>query len=93
MVGKNITVDLLAAIYPFPLPTEVIRMNLEELEAAGFVTRTTDNGVWSFKSMLDRDALNDIVPQSQRRFLHARLAAAMSSGIDPKVTPPFHRTL
>lgn len=78
MIGKNVDVDLLKAVYPFSIPVEVLIHNLEELEAVGLLIKDHDREQWSFRSLLDRDTINEIVPQSQRRCLHAKVAAVLS---------------
>eukprot|EP00210_Caulerpa_lentillifera_P006470 g6182.t1 len=79
VIGKNITVELLEAVYPFTIDRKSIKRSLSELVETGFLQEDKENAIWVFRSMLDRDSVNEFVPQSQRRLLHAKVAAVLSS--------------
>jgi len=57
---------------------------------AGFLLEDKESAIWMFRSMLDRDSVNEFVPQSQRRLLHAKVAAVLSSETSLKASFQLH---
>ena len=78
VMGSTIYVDLLLASHPKPPSRRRLEGQLRLLRTEGFIKREEgSDSTWVFVDVLVRDVVYDMIPLTQRKEWHARLAAAM----------------
>lgn len=78
VMGNFVDVQLLCNFYPIPTSVDTLRQQLAELEDLNFLTTEEQDDVWEF-NMVERDVVYEMLPFTQRRQLHARLAQTLEA--------------
>ncbi|GMH42293.1 hypothetical protein BSKO_10212 [Bryopsis sp. KO-2023] len=88
VIGADITAQVIREVYPYNTYEYDVEMDMVELEGVGFITRCEDTRHshrtqrWRFNNQVARDAVYGLIPNGQRRRLHAKFAQVLQEGGD-----------
>lgn len=81
VVGHNATVELATSIYPYATHFHAVESDFLELEDTGLLLVEEENQILSlnFNCTTTRDIIYALIPNEQRRNLHAKMAEVVQS--------------
>jgi class 3 adenylate cyclase/tetratricopeptide (TPR) repeat protein/energy-coupling factor transporter ATP-binding protein EcfA2 len=79
VIGREFDAALLDATYPLALPAEGLAHHLEEMIDKEFLAHADESGRLHFRHGLIQDSVYQLLPFSQRRALHERVAIWLES--------------
>ncbi|GMH42323.1 hypothetical protein BSKO_10242 [Bryopsis sp. KO-2023] len=88
VIGTNITAEVIREAYPYNTHQYDVELDMVELEGAGFITRCEESRNshqtqrWRFNSRVAGDAVYRLIPNEQRRHMHAKFAQVLDEGGD-----------
>ncbi|GMH42274.1 hypothetical protein BSKO_10193 [Bryopsis sp. KO-2023] len=88
VIGADITAQVIREVYPYNTYEYDVEIDMVELEGVGFITRCEETRHshrtqrWRFNNQVARDAVYGLIPNGQRRRLHAKFAQVLQEGGD-----------